>query len=164
MQSTMESERPTQTTVATKRFGEVTFAAEDVIEFPWGLPGFADSRRFLALSLAEQPSFVWLQSVDDGGLALPAADPWSIFADYDPRIPAYATETLAIASAEDFTILCVVIVTKDAAEMTMNLMAPIIVNLKTRRARQVMLDNSQYSVRAPIPRKHVETQGAPTPA
>ncbi len=154
-----------QKTIATVRFGEVTFTDEDTIEFPWGVPGFTEFRRFLALSLAEQPSFVWLQSVDDPSIALPAADPWQIFADYEPRLPGYATETLEIKGPEDFTILCIVVVTKDAEEMTMNLMAPVIINLKTRRGRQVMLDNSNYSVRAPIPRKlHAETQGAPQPA
>jgi flagellar assembly factor FliW len=151
-------------TIATSRFGEVTFSEADVFEFPWGLPGFADQRRFLALSLAEQPNFVWLQSLDDPAIALPASDPWQIFDDYEPRLPAYATEALDIRGPEDFTILCIVVVTKDAEEMTMNLMAPIILNLKTRRGRQVMLENSGYSVRTPIPRRHAEVQGTAQPA
>jgi flagellar assembly factor FliW len=162
METTMES--PQTTTLVTPRFGEVTFAETDVFEFPWGLPGFSDLRRFLALSLAEQPNFVWLQSIDDPKISLPAADPWQVFADYDPRLPSYATEALALNSAEDFTILCVVVVTKDAEEMTMNLVAPVVLNLKTRRARQVMLENSPYSVRTPIPRKSVEAQGTAQPA
>ena len=154
----MESAR----TIATPRFGEISYADTDVIEFPWGLPGFNDLRRFLALSLPDQPNFIWLQSLEEPKTALPAADPWQIFGDYDPRLPAYATETLELQSAEDFTILCVVVVTKDAEEMTMNLMAPIVVNLKTRRARQAMLESSGYSVRAAIPRKSIE--GAAQPA
>lgn len=144
---------PQQQTFVTTRFGEVTFAESDVIEFPWGLPGFTDLRRFLALSLAEQPNFVWLQSLEDGAVALPAGDPWQVFPSYDPRLPAYATAALQLEQPDDFTILCVVVVTKEAADMTMNLMAPIVVNLKTRRARQVMLENSGYSVREPLPRK-----------
>lgn len=160
MHNTMES----QLTIVSERFGEVAFSDGDVIQFPWGLPGFADLRRFLALSLAEQPSFVWLQSIDDPKVALPAADPWHVFSDYDPRLPAYATETLEIGGAEDFTMLCVVVVSKGAQEMTMNLMAPIVINLKNRRARQIMLDNSNYSVRTPMPRKHASSQEAPQPA
>lgn len=139
--------------ITTTRFGEITFSQTDVIEFPWGLPGFNNLRRFLALSLEEQPNFVWLQSVDDGATALPAADPWAIFPNYDPRLPGYATEALELHDASDFTMLCIVVVGRDAQEMTMNLMAPVIVNLKTRRARQVMLENSGYSVREPLPRR-----------
>ena len=162
MEITMES--PQTATIETTRFGAVSFAESDVIDFPWSLPGFSGLHRFLALSLAEQPNFVWLQSLDDPKIALPAADPWQIFGDYEPRLPVYATETLELGGPEDFTILCVVVVTKDAQEMTMNLMAPIVVNLKTNRARQVMLENSTYSVRAPIPRKRLEAQGAAQPA
>jgi flagellar assembly factor FliW len=159
MQTAMESPK---TTIVTPRFGEVEFADGDVIEFPWGLPGFNDLRRFLALSLAEQPNFIWLQSIDEPQTALPAADPWQIFSDYEPKLPAYATETLELRNAEDFTILCIVVVSKGAEEMSMNLMAPIVVNLKTRRARQVMLENSGYGVRTAIPRKAAE--GAAQPA
>jgi flagellar assembly factor FliW len=143
----------TSAKIVTGRFGEVTYSESDVFEFPWGMPGFTDQHRFLVLQLAEQPAFVWLQSLDDPGLALPAADPWRIFNDYEPRMPAYAVEALSLQNPEDFTILCVVVVTKDAEEMTMNLMAPIVLNLKTRRARQVMLETSGYSVKTPIPRK-----------
>lgn len=157
-------ESPQTVTLATARFGEVIYTESDVFEFPWGLPGFSDLRRFLALSLAEQPNFVWLQSIDDPKVALPAADPWQIFPDYEPRMPMYATEALGLKSAEDFTIVCIVVVSKDAEEMSMNLMAPIVLNLKTRRARQVMLENSSYSVRTPIPRKAGEEQGTAQPA
>jgi flagellar assembly factor FliW len=44
--------------------------------------------------------------------------------------------------------------------MTMNLIAPVIVNLKTRRGRQIMLENSGYAVREPIPRKGADAKTA----
>jgi flagellar assembly factor FliW len=143
------------------RFGEFTYAQSDVIEFPWGLPGFPNHRRWLLLSLDTQSSFIWLQSLDDLAVALPAADPWLIFEQYDPRLPAYAFNALEIANAADFTTLCVVVVSPGAQEMTMNLMAPIVVNLRTRKARQIALENSGYSVREPIPRKLGSLEGVP---
>jgi flagellar assembly factor FliW len=141
------------TTVNLPRFGELTYAENDVIEFPWGLPGFAAHRRWLLLTVESHPSFVWLQSLEDLNVAIPTADPWFVFEDYDPKLPAYALAALEVQKADDFTMLCVVVVTSGAQEMTMNLMAPIVVNLRTRKARQVPLENSGYSVRQPIPRK-----------
>ena len=135
------------------RFGECTYAQGDIIEFPWGLPGFPNLRRWLALTVETQSSFVWLQSLDDVAVALPTADPYLIFEDYDPKIPAYAAAALEIENAADFTLLGVVVVTGAAEEMTMNLFAPILINLRTRKARQVVLENSGFSVRQPIPRK-----------
>ena len=96
---------------------------------------------------------MWLQSIDDPSIALPLTDPFAIFEDYAPKIPATALESLGVRSPDDFVVLCVVIVTKDAAEMSCNLLAPVIVNLRSRIGRQVTLEGSSYAVKMPIPRK-----------
>jgi flagellar assembly factor FliW len=145
-------------TVDLPRFGSCTYRESEVLSFPWGLPGFASQKRFIALNLGGQEKFVWLQSLDDPTVAIPTADPWQIFGDYAPQLPPYATSSLDLRSPEDFATLCVVVVTPGAAEMTMNLLAPVVVNLKTRTARQITLETGGYSVRTPIPRK------APAPA
>lgn len=140
-------------TVELPRFGACAYAQSEVLEFPWGLPGFPALRNWLPLNLDTHPSFVWLQSLDDVSVALPSVDPWMVFENYDPKLPAYAFTSLEIREAADFATLCVVVVTPDAAEMTINLMAPIIVNLRSRKGRQIMLDGSSYSPREPMPRK-----------
>ena len=144
---------PESTTIEFPRFGAFTFSPADVFDFAWGLPGFPALHRWIALTLDTQPNFVWLQSLDDLNVAIPTADPYAIFEDYAPRIPAYAIASLAIADPSDFATLCVVIVSKEATEMSMNLFAPILLNLKNRRGRQVPLDGSSYPVRMPLPRK-----------
>jgi len=143
-----------QHTLDLPRFGgPCTFVTSDVIEFPWGLPGFPTLHRWLPLNLESHPSFVWLQSLDDVAVAVPAIDPWMVFENYDPKLPAYAFTSLEIREASDFTTLCVVVVTPNAEEMTINLMAPILVNLRTKKARQIVVDGSAYTAREPMPRK-----------
>ncbi|MBV8581815.1 MAG: flagellar assembly protein FliW [Candidatus Eremiobacteraeota bacterium] len=142
-----------ETTVDLPRFGTCSYRESEVLTFPWGLPGFANLRRFLALNLEGQEKFVWLQSLDDASVALPIADPWQIFPDYEPHLPSYAHTTLDLQRPEDFATMCVVVVTPGAAEMTMNLLAPIVLNLRTRTGRQITLETGGYSVRTPIPRK-----------
>lgn len=141
-----------QITVELPRFGACSYTPSEAVEFPWGLPGFPTLRNWLPLNLDSHPTFVWLQSLDDLSTALPAIDPWMVFENYDPKLPAYAFTSLEIREASDFATLCVVVVTPDAAEMTINLMAPVIVNLRTRKGRQIMLDGSSYSAREPMPR------------
>ena len=85
MESTTESVKATL--VNFPRFGEFAYRETDVIEFPWGMPGFPELRRWLFLTLDSQPSFVWLQSLDDLGVALPTANPWFVFDEYNPSIP-----------------------------------------------------------------------------
>ncbi|MGA7745871.1 MAG: flagellar assembly protein FliW [Candidatus Aquilonibacter sp.] len=149
-----------QLTLDLPRFGPCTFAASEVLEFPWGLPGFPDLHRWLPLNLDSHPTFVWLQSLDDPTVALPAVDPWMVFEHYDPKLPAYAFTSLEIREASEFATLCVIVVTPNAEEMTINLMAPVIINLRTHKGRQIMLDSSNYSPREPLPRKIAEKPAA----
>jgi len=139
-------------TIELPRFGSFSYRESEVITFPWGLPGFASQRRFVAINLEGQDKFVWLQSLDDISVALPTGDPWQIFADYAPQLPPYASSSLDIQRPEEFVALCVVVVAPGAGEMTMNLLAPIVINLRTRTGRQIMLETGGYSVRTEIPR------------
>ena len=117
-----------------------------------GCPGFGSLRRFIALNLEGQEQFVWLQSLDDPSIALPTADPWEIFAGLRTATAALRDQLARdLRRPEDFVMLCVVVVSPGAAEMTMNLLAPVVVNLRTRVGRQVTLETGGYSVRTPIP-------------
>src|ERR1017187_6256055 len=49
----------------TKHFGHIVFEPQDAIEFPRGLPGFEDRRRFLAIRQEQTAPLVFLQSLED---------------------------------------------------------------------------------------------------
>jgi flagellar assembly factor FliW len=140
-------------TITLPRFGACTFSPDEVFEFPWGLPGFTNLRRWLALTVESQSSFVWLQSLDDPAVALPTIDPYFVFEQYEPKLPPYAVSALDISGASDFVLLCVVVAADVGSSMSMNLLAPIVLNLRTRKGRQIPLENSGYSVRESVPRK-----------
>jgi flagellar assembly factor FliW len=141
------------TIVELPRFGECTYTDSEVLSFPWGLPGFASLRRFVVLSVPDQAGYFWLQSLDDVKVALPLCDPWMLFDDYEAPLPMYAKQSLELDAAEDFCVLCVLVVPKDGVDITINLVAPIIVNLKTRTGRQITLENQRYAVRTAMPRR-----------
>lgn len=151
METLMQAHDDT-TTIDLPRFGLFSYAQSEVLSFPWGLPGFAQLRRFIVLAVPGQDGYIWLQSLDDLKVALPLCDPWSLFDTYDATLPHYARESLAIEAADDFCILCVCVVGDGAAEMTINLLAPVVINLKSRIGRQITLENQRYAVRTPIPR------------
>jgi flagellar assembly factor FliW len=137
-------------TIAPARFGSITYRDDDLIVFPWGIPGFDHLKSFLVVSVPGQDHLMWFQSIEDLSVALPAADPWLFFPTYDPRLPAFARVALDLEKPEDFTILGIVAAPGDGT-MFMNLMAPVIVNLRSRIARQVALEQSGYTVATPVP-------------
>ena len=151
-------------TVELPRFGTCTYNEADIFVFPWGMPGFDDLRSFIVLQLETQDQIVWLQSLDDVKISLPLGDPWTFFPDYDPKIPAFAKISLDLENPEDFTILAVMVGT-DGGPTYMNLLAPVIMNLKNRVARQVPLETSKYTVATeiPVPAALARDQAEPLP-
>ncbi|MBV8073907.1 MAG: flagellar assembly protein FliW, partial [Candidatus Eremiobacteraeota bacterium] len=145
-------------TVNTTRFGELSIPEEDVFVFRWGLPGFGLLREFVVLAIEEQKPYVWLQSLERPEIALPLIDPWALFEDYDPALPAVTASVLEIERPDDFCLMCVTVVGDSAEELTVNLLAPIVFNLRCRIGRQVMLEDSDYSVRTPVPRMSNENE------
>ena len=137
-------------TVDLPRFGSCSYAESDIFVFPWGLPGFDEFRTFIPIQLETQDSIIWLQSLDDLNIALPLSDPWTFFPDYDIQLPGFARLSLDLQEPEDFTILAVMVGT-DGGPTFMNLMAPVVLNLKNRIGRQVPLETSRYTVAMEIP-------------
>jgi flagellar assembly factor FliW len=151
-------------TVELPRFGSCTYSESDIFVFPWGLPGFEDLRSFIIIQLETQDQIHWLQSLEDLSIALPMGDPWTFFPDYDPKMPAFAQFSLGLDKPEDFTILAVMVGT-DGGPTFMNLMAPIVLNLKSRVARQVPLETSRstFATEIPVPAALVREQAEAVP-
>jgi len=124
-------------------------AALAVIEFPEGLPGFPEARRFRLEPLEEglEP-FLSLRSYDLPGLEFVVVAPGEIFSDYVIDIPQPDVERLSLEGADDVVVLTIVTV---ARPPTANLLGPLVVNRRTAQARQVVLANSSYEVCTPLP-------------
>jgi flagellar assembly factor FliW len=149
----MVSAPPAETglvTVDLPRFGSCTYNESDIFVFPWGLPGFEEFRTFIVLQIDTQDQIFWLQSLDDVKIALPLGDPWLFFPDYDPVMPGFARLSLDLTDAKDFTLMAVMVGTPGGPTF-MNLMAPIVINLKSRICRQVPLETTKYKVAMEIP-------------
>lgn len=119
------------------------------IEFPEGLPGFPEAHHF-RLELLEEglEPFRALRSADLPGLEFVVVPPGEVFSNYVIDIPEPDVERLGLESAEDAVVLAIVTV---ARPPTANLLGPLVVNRRTFQARQVVLANSAYDVRTPLP-------------
>ena len=53
----------------TIRFGELEIKEEDIIEFPEGILGFEDMKKFVIFQMEEGSPLMWMQSVEEAALA-----------------------------------------------------------------------------------------------
>jgi len=134
-------------TVTSSRFGEIPYAEGDVLVFPRGIPAFEQNHNWI-LAGEEDNAIKWLQNIEDADLAVPVTTPDAVMPDYNAKIP---EDELNIVGSKDFADLALLIVVSipEAApwDMTANLRAPIVVNLKSRKAVQVIVPNEEYPIR-----------------
>lgn len=134
----------------TARFGDLRYGEDDILRFPRGVPGFEDHTRWVLAGEDDHP-IKWLQSLDDGDVALPVITPRLFFADYHVNLPKGELDVLELDGEADMALLVVVAVPDgDPLRATINLRAPIVVNGRKRLARQVISLDEQYEVRHPL--------------
>ena len=140
--------------VQTKWFGEIEVSDEKIITFEKGIIGFEDWKKYTLVYDAEKEedvSIVWLQAVDEPTLALPIMKPEIVYEAYDPIVEDEIINSLGenIKDAE-LMVFCALTVPQDLTKMTINLKAPIIINVDTMKGVELIADNSDYQVRYQI--------------
>lgn len=89
----------------------------------------------------------WLQAVERPYHAFVVTDPWGVFPDYAPEISDADAAQLGLERFEDARVFAILTVPSNPSEITVNLRAPIVVNLPLRRVKQVVLLNDEYHTR-----------------
>ena len=131
--------------INTRHFGEIEVEESRIINFEEGLPGFPDDRQFVLLE--NEDPFCWLQSADDGDNAFILVDAFSVLSDYSPQVDKEEFAPLGEYSPDDFLVYNIVTLPEDVNEMTVNLLAPVVINSATKKGRQVIAKNEEYGVR-----------------
>jgi flagellar assembly factor FliW len=129
--------------IQTSRFGALEVLDETLLKFPSGLVGFPACRRFVVLDPAEGSEYQWFQSVDEPGLAFIIIDVHLLQPDFQIDVPDEGLKELDLAPTDSLLILAVITVpTGKPDQATANLRAPLVVNLRTRKGKQVILHES----------------------
>lgn len=136
-----------------QRFGEIQSSPEEVVEFP-GLPGFPAAHRFVVRGHDRSDIFAWLISCDDPRLAFAIVNPWLYVIDYAPELKRRDLENLKFEDTDELQILAIANVHKE--HVYLNLAAPLVINLRTRKGVQVILDGERYSAREVFPNQAPE--------
>ena len=132
------------------RFGEVEYDPEQTVHFPEGLIGLEGLHDFIVMPNKKEGPLFWIQSVDAPQIAFVLTDPTNFFLEYRVEPVKNVRLLLEIDKGEACHALSIVTVPPDQ-KITLNLAAPILFAPKTNRAIQVILENSPYQTKTPLP-------------
>ncbi|WP_432354587.1 flagellar assembly protein FliW [Sporosarcina sp. A2] len=136
--------------IQTKFHGELDIEALKQWTFPNGLPGLEDEKQFVLLPIDGNDSIQVMQSVNNSTIALIVSNPYTILSDYSFEIDEPTLNLLKIKSQEELMVLAVMTLKQPIKSSTMNLQAPLIFNIVNQTAKQMIINDSQYSLRHPI--------------
>jgi flagellar assembly factor FliW len=121
-----------------------------VIDLVDAMPGLPAMAKCVLVQLDDTGALYRLQSVLDPELRLLVAASPVFFADYAPEIDEETASRIGLEDAADALVLLVVTVGGSAAESTANLLAPIVLNSRTRQAAQVVQASGDLPLQAPL--------------
>jgi flagellar assembly factor FliW len=136
--------------IVTKHHGVIIYNDEDVIVFKKGLPGFKGLKNFIIFPLESNETFSILHSIEDVEVGLILVSPFTVTLDYEFKIPDTFIKELQIAKVEDVLVLTTVTLNSNIEDMTTNLKAPMIINIKEKLGEQLILDNDKYKIKEPL--------------
>ncbi|MCQ2517249.1 MAG: flagellar assembly protein FliW [Lachnospiraceae bacterium] len=136
--------------IATRLFGEINVDDEKMIQFPGGIIGFSDMQNFALIHDDKQVEggIRWLQSADEPSFAMPVIDPLLVKPDYNPVVDDEMLKRIGEFGQDDILVLTTITVPKDIKLMSVNLKAPFIINAKTKKACQIIVED--FDVKYPV--------------
>ena len=131
-----------------KYFGLISYEEKELIHIINGLIGFESYNKYLPIPFQEEDdSLISLQCLEDEDLSFILMNPFSICQDYSPKLSDQELKELGADSADDISYYVISVIRESVAQSTVNLKAPLAVNAINRQAKQVILEQAEYTFR-----------------
>ena len=127
--------------IHTTRFGAIDIEPDDILFFRNGLLGFEDCRHWVLLADSDNTAVAWLQSMQHSDIAMPVVSPRRFVEEYQVRLEPSDVELLQLTAVEQAFVLG--IVSRNDDTLTVNLRAPLVINLDRRIGSQVVTVDNQ---------------------
>lgn len=136
--------------IQTAYMNDIEINEAEIIHFQHGLPGFEEERQFILLSISNDSIYQVLQSINTKEIAFIVASPFITIKDYNFELDEATVESLQINDEREVAVLGIVTLKETLASSTINLKAPIVLNTTNKQAKQVILDNSTFTIHQPL--------------
>jgi len=143
--------------IKTKYFGSMIVDGEKVIRFEKGLPGFQNEKAFVLIDFPDNPVFQILQSTTTAPVAFVVASPYHFRDEYTFDLGDQTRDELAITTPDQVKVLSILTLRKPFEKSTINLLAPIIINVDSLKGQQIILADD-FSSRTPLQAEKARTE------
>ncbi len=135
----------------TRSFGPIQFQEEELVRFPFGLPGFEHETEFLPLDREDARPIIFLQSRHNPALFFLTLPVSAIDPEYELKLLPEHFEALGVAPGQAASLLCLAIVCMpDQGGPTANLLGPVVIDPASRTGIQAVRDDARYSALHPV--------------
>jgi flagellar assembly factor FliW len=133
--------------IDTSRFGTLDVGEDVIIRMTKPVLGFEQYRKYVIVETDDFEPFKWFQSVENAELAFVIVNPSLFFPDYTIEVNPKEIEELEVDEVGEIITYSIVTIPSDYTRMTANLQGPILINSRTRLAKQLVLVNSQHGIK-----------------
>lgn len=110
------------------------------VEFPVGLPGFPELKKFVFAQQPEERPFAWMRSLEDEKIAFAVVEAYHLVPDFTFEVDDNELEEIGNPPPDKIGIFFIVkIESGEKLKLTVNCHAPIIINVRDRMGRQVVV-------------------------
>lgn len=117
------------------------------ITFAQGLPGFENLRQFSLSHAFEGTELYYLQSCEEPDICFLCINPFHYTKGYEFVLPATTQEELAIKHLSEVAVFNIVTINGSLEQATVNLQAPVIINIALGKGTQVVLNDTVHNIR-----------------
>jgi flagellar assembly factor FliW len=131
--------------------GTVDVEEKAVYRFERGLYGLEEHQRFALVIPDRTMPFAYLQAVEEPGVCLLLADPFQFHPQYEFDLAQAEMELLQAGSPESLEVWATVTTPSETLEgATLNLLAPLVLNVQKQLGCQIVLHDSGYGTKSPL--------------
>lgn len=131
--------------IPSEKLGEIEIDESSIINFVSPIIGFEQIKQYVIVKLSQNDKFSWLQSVDNDSVTFPITVPQAFDIEYTFEIDDNNQKLLNLNDANDLLTFNIVNIPLNRPEdATINLLAPIVVNIKENIGAQLILSGSNH--------------------
>lgn len=117
-----------------------------------GILGFEHLKEYELLDIENNSSLKEINSIEEEEIGFIIASPFEIIKEYEVVLSDETIEKLEIESPNDVMLFNIITIGETLKESTINMKAPIVINIKNNYGMQIVLQDENYSIRHPLVR------------